>query len=57
MGRKIDLDKAIGHILAHKEAVKVSKDNEIAEAMNESYGLAHDHIIEILIVLANEEKI
>lgn len=58
MGRKIDLDKAIGHIVAHKEAVKISSpENELTKAMNETYALAHNHIIELLIMLASDGKI
>ena len=57
MGKKIDLEKTIEEIKRHRDAVKVRERAEMTDTALDRfaeniYVMAHDHIIELLEVLA-----
>lgn len=62
MGKKIDLQKTIEEIKRHRDAVKVREraettDTALDRFAENIYVMAHDHIIELIEVLAENEKI
>lgn len=62
MGKKIDLEKTIEEIKKHRDAVKVRERSEMTDTALDRfaeniYVMAHDHIIELLEVLAENGKI
>lgn len=62
MGKKIDLEKTIEEIKKHRDAVKVRERSEVTGTALDRfaeniYVMAHDHIIELLEVLADNGKI
>lgn len=62
MGQQIDLQKTIEEIKRHRDAVKVRERAEMTDTALDRfaeniYVMAHDHIIELLEVLADNGKI
>lgn len=61
MGQKIDLEKTIEEIKKHRDKITTRERSEAIENLerftDEIYALAHDHIIELLEVLAENGKI
>lgn len=62
MGKKIDLQKTIEEIKRHRDAVKVRERAEMTDTALDRfaeniYVMAHDHIIELIEVLADNGKI
>ena len=62
MGKKIDLEKTIEEIKRHRDAVKVRERAEMTDTALDRfaeniYVMAHDHIIELIEVLADNGKI
>lgn len=62
MGQQIDLQKTIEEIKKHRDAVKVRERSEVTETALDRfaeniYVMAHDHIIELIEVLAEKGKI
>ena len=62
MGKQIDLQKTIEEIKRHRDAIKVREradmtDTALDRFAENIYVMAHDHIIELLEVLAENGKI
>lgn len=62
MGQQIDLQKTIEEIKRHRDAVKVRERSEMTDTALDRfaeniYVMAHDHIIELLEVLAENGHI
>lgn len=62
MGQKIDLQKTIEEIKKHRDAVKVRERSEVTETALDRfaeniYVMAHDHIIDLIEVLAKNGMI